>query len=161
MQKRAEIRAQVIDVGNALAQKVELVPATSPLAPSLARAEASIAGMTQGYCRALANDIVEMETLLARLAAPAGDGCEGELKRLSDIVFNIKGQAGTFQYELITRIAADLHRLLQCVKLNETGAVGIIRHHLAAMQVVLDRELLGLGGDMGERLLATLSRAPG
>jgi hypothetical protein len=148
----------VYDVGNPIADKVHLVPESSPRAPSLARAEACVSGMKQAYCRDLVSEIDEMESLIKRVAAVAGSDCAVEQSRMSEIAGNIKGQAGTFQYELITRIAADLYRLLHRVRLDDTGAITHIRHHLAAMRVVLERELMGLGGDMGERLMATLTR---
>jgi hypothetical protein len=56
---------------------------------------------------------------------------------------------------------ADLHRLLQRETLEESGVIKRIRHYLAAMRVVLERQLMGLGGDMGERLVATLARTSG
>jgi hypothetical protein len=151
-------RAEVVNIGNPIAEKVTLVSADSPRAPSLQRAEARISEMAEDYCSALTVDLDEMERLLAGAGKAGGAEFRSDFHRLVDIVFNIKGQAGTFQYDLITRIAGDLYLLLQQEALEDADTVAFVRCHIAAMKVVVDWQMTGLGGDMGERLLSTLAR---
>lgn len=109
---------------------------------SLARAEAALARLGGTYL-----DWVAVDLATARACLDSGD-----LSRLYTIVHDIKGQAGTFGYPLVSTIATRLCQMLHAPSPPRTG----ISRLLEAMQTVITNRLEGDGGGQGRELLARL-----
>ena len=115
-----------------------------PLDPeSLARAEAALARLGTDYPRWIGADLAAARACLD----PAPDPI-----RLYRLVHDIKGQAGTFGYPLISAIAARLCAFLQA----EPPYRDRVGRHLDAMAEVIARGLSGDGGEAGRELLSRL-----
>lgn len=110
---------------------------------ALARAEAALESLSQDYPRWLRADLAAARACLAPSMDP---------DRLYAIVHDIKGQATTFDYPLISRIGQHLCRMLAA----ETPPPDHIIPLLDAMESVIDHGLTGDGGAMGRELLARL-----
>lgn len=110
---------------------------------TLARAEAALERLSRDYPRWLRTDLAAARACLA----PPMDS-----DRLYTIIHDIKGQAGTFGYPLISRIGQHLCRMLT----DETPPPDRIIALLEAMESVVDHDLTGDGGDRGRELLARL-----
>lgn len=111
-------------------------------AEALARAEAALARLSHDYPRWLRADLAAARTCLS----------PPDLDRLHTIIHDIKGQAGTFGYPLISHIGQHLCRML----VDEAPPSRRIVPLLDAMESVVDHGLTGDGGEMGRELLARL-----
>jgi two-component system chemotaxis response regulator CheY len=133
---------------------------------------ADVAPLTERYRSKLADDLLLLESALAGMQQPdEGDsaGWAAAAERASSwalvdrTMHNIKGQAGTFDFGLITSIAA----LGQELTRPMGGNIKLVhRHHedvqrsvvalVQAMRLVLQNGIRGDGGSIGERLLEKL-----
>lgn len=115
---------------------------------ALARAEAALAGLSHDYLTWAEADIA---SLRAGLAGLEGHPAEA-LDRLYRIAHDMKGQASTFGYPLVTEIAQRLCRLI------ETGQAAPDRLHLhvEALAEVVESRLTGDGGAAGRALIGRL-----
>lgn len=76
--------------------------------------------------------------------------------RLFRRVHDLKGQAGTFGYRLITVIGNDLCRFLeQPVSLTDRR-IKVVGFHIEAMERVARERITGTGGDQGMKMINTL-----
>ena len=80
-----------------------------------------------------------------------------ENKEAREAVFNashdIKGQAGSFGYILITDIANHLCRFLEKVDVIEKKHLDVIGFHVEAMKIAEAKNMKGNGGPAGQKLL--------
>ena len=122
---------------------------------AIARAEEVIANLAGDYINWAKEDLVKLEAAYDKLKKG-----EGEQKELLLGVFNIahdmKGQGGSFDYELMTAVGDKLCRLVE--KLDKIGPKEVekIRIYVDAMQVIIGHKLSGDGGKEGQQLLMGL-----
>ena len=116
---------------------------------ALARAEAALEGLSSRYLSWAEADIRALTECFARIEARSGTA---PLAELFAIAHDIKGQAATFGYPLLTRIGQALCRLIE----RDPAATAEIGAHVAAMAQVVRGRLEGDGGAAGRRLLAEL-----
>ena len=93
--------------------------------------------------------------------AVLGDGPDaaGAIGRMLATLHVMRGQGTSFGYPLITEIAGNLDDFLHRLRppIDQTQ-METMRHHLSALDLVLNRDIRGKGGDSGARLIATLQR---
>ena len=126
------------------------------LPEAVREAEAAVAELTESF-RAWAGDsLVEARRELARARAePAGGPAAA--RAIFDIAHNLKGQGGSFRYDLVSEIAAGL-----CDYVTDARgplapvALDVVEIHLAAIGFVLERRIEGAGGEMQVLLLGKL-----
>lgn len=117
----------------------DVFPVLDPV--TLARAEAALAALADDYLAWAAGDLVKLR---AALWAHRPD-------RLFAVAHDIKGQAGTFGFSLITELA---DRLCRAVKATAAPRSVILLAEI--LTEAMSRRLAGDGGDEGRRLLARL-----
>ena len=124
----------------------------------IAAAESRLAELSEGYEDLVARDIERMGALLeAAWRKPAGRG--SERVAMFDICHNLKGQGGTFGYDLLTRIGASLCDFLRRRDdLNDTE-LGVVRLHVAALDVVVQRRIKGAAKKLADSMQAKLDQA--
>ena len=124
----------------------------------VAEAEQAIASMREGYRVHLQRDAVQLEELSHRIEGVQDPG--EILKEIFSICHNIKGQAGSFGYELITDVAASL---CTCLREGKTDAavVAAAAQHVRVLITLIDKDVGGSGGDVGRAILAKLRALPG
>jgi len=125
----------------------------------LARAEAMIAAMQDDYLVWAEEDVTTLFKALERLESGAGDlaATKDEVFRLAH---DMKGQGGSFGYDLITLAGNRLCRFLEKTGDPLTVAqVEAVRIHAEAIRTVLSSRMQGNGGQFGEEMLAALDRA--
>lgn len=121
----------------------------------LERAEQVIADLTDDYLEWVVED-------LEKLVGAFNDLKEGkgEAKDLLDKVFQIthdmKGQGGSFGYDLITIVGNDLCRFLEDLEKPGPDDIKVIALHVDAMRVIITENIKGEGGKVGKQLLAGL-----
>jgi DNA-binding response OmpR family regulator len=125
-------------------------------------ADATIANLTDRYQAKLAADVAAVQEVLGTLPYRERDRPAAWLA-IERLMHTIKGQAGSFQYGLVTELARRGHDLLRIARARPELAA---RHHAdiaralgsvaTAMQRVAANRLRGDGGEAGLRLLAKL-----
>ncbi len=117
----------------------------------LARAEAVITDLASEYLEWVEGDLSKIQKAHANLmAAPTG---KEPLEIIYQISHGIKGQGGSFGYQLMTVLGDKL--CLYIEKLEDVGTqeVDIIRLHIDTMRLVIRKRIEGDGGKIGAELL--------
>mgnify|MGYP000509865512 CR=1 FL=1 len=148
--------AQIIRPPQTLQSKVEKGGPGAVDLDALARAEDVIANLADDYLDWVREDFVRLEAAFEKMKA--GDGtAEENLEALFQISHDMKGQGGSFGYDLMTAIGDHLCRLLETLDKAGPREQGMIRVHIDAMRVVITKELKGDGGAEGRQLLMGLT----
>ena len=122
---------------------------------------AALGGLKAGWLVQAEVDLTEIATVIAAMANPNAI-MPALSKQLYGVAHNIKGQAGTFGYLLMSDIAGKL-----CVYLRERGAAlaatdgPLLRAHHASLSFVLSKRLEGDGGPAGRAILEKLAGLAG
>lgn len=153
----AEIdKPQVINPPNTLKTKVKIGGPGAVSPEILERAEAVIANLTENYLEWVKEDFSKITAVFEDLKAGRGNEAE-VLDRIFQIAHDMKGQGGSFGYDLITVVGDKLCRLVEKMK----GPLGdadkeVIRLHIDAMRVIIGQRIEGDGGPIGEKLIKGL-----
>lgn len=120
----------------------------------IAQAEAAVAALRDSYRATLAADIVSLEEIFARLHSGAAP--EDVLKDIHTVAHNIKGQGGSFGYDLVTSIGASLCDYIRTGERRDERALEIVRTHIKLLKLVSESDLFGDGGETGRRIVERL-----
>ncbi|MDA1100623.1 MAG: hypothetical protein O2967_16740 [Proteobacteria bacterium] len=139
-----------IEVPNKLLEKVG--PGVGASAAALERAEAVVEQMKEAYEERMG---AEIETLLSTYGRMRTSGAY-DLDALHDRAHEIRGEAGTYGYKLISDIG-----ILLCELLSPMGDVGTdeelaINAHLNAMQTVAAQRVKGTGPEVAKQIVEGL-----
>jgi HPt (histidine-containing phosphotransfer) domain-containing protein len=144
-----------------LRDKVGTLPA-SQLEAMARDADDAVAELREPFIHSSLRNVERLRHLLLA-AATRPEGWQAEAYRLAH---DLKGQGTTFDFELISRIA---HALCLQLESGTTDAEetdkGALRNKRAlayceALRVILSKDIRGMGGEHGARLLKILSIAP-
>ena len=80
-------------------------------------------------------------------------------KRINEIAHDMKGQGGTFGYDLVSSFAVSLYDFTHPRDSYSDAVVELVKSHLDAMKAVIAGRIKGNGGDIGVELTATLHKA--
>lgn len=118
---------------------------------ALARAEAALASLSDNYLHWAEADLAALKEAYERCRA-VSDPSE-PLARLFTIAHDMKGQATTFGYPLVTELG---HRLCREIERHPSTTTPSMQRLVGAIAEVLSRRLAGDGGAVGRDLLAGL-----
>lgn len=149
-------QAQVINPPQTLQSKVEKGGPGAVDLDALAKAEDVIANLADDYLDWVKEDLVRLEKAYEQLKSGEGDIKEN-LDSVFQVAHDMKGQGGSFGYDLMTAIGDQLCRLVE--KMDKVGPreVNMVRVHIDAMRVIIMKDLKGDGGDEGRQLLTGLT----
>jgi len=157
---------EIIQVPNVLKSKVSYGPDGVDV-EALERAEAVIANLRSSYLVWAQEDLVKIHALYEQALALPVDARGPSIKAVFGIAHDIKGQGGSFGYQLMTILGNQLCRFAESRPLFGDAELDIIRLHIAAMRTVIGDQIEGEGGALGEDLLrglqaviAKLDKAP-
>jgi two-component system, chemotaxis family, chemotaxis protein CheY len=125
------------------------------------RAARAVADLAQGYAAKLSEDIAKLEATMAALPTD-NDALRDVWTAMRKSLHSIKGQAGTFGYSLVTKLAQRAHDALVDAlavpgTMPESGEVNRALHTIVtAMGMVAQGRLRGDGGEAGAALLRKL-----
>jgi hypothetical protein len=123
----------------------------------IARADAVVASMAEDYTEWAEEDLASMQAAVDAIRKnPADHG--NALGRLRTISLDMKGQGGTFGFQLITEIGDSLHKFVFGLDEAKELDVKVVESHMNAMKVVMAREIRDDGGPVGRELLKELHR---
>lgn len=124
-------------------------------------AEEAVAALADNFTAWAGEDVATCKRILADAAESAPEG-EGQIGRVAQDLFgklhNLKGQGGSFGYDLVTSIgelACDFLRDRETLDASERHVVAA---HLDSLEYVLDRNVVGDGGESGKRLTDKLEQ---
>ena len=154
----SEDKVEIINPPNTVKTKVRVGGPGAVDTSTLERAEEAIAGMADQYLDWVQEDLQRIDDAFKTLAAASGDRVE-ELDGVFQVAHDMKGQGGSFGYDLITAIGNQLCRLIE----KTEGGVGdsevdAIRVHIDAMKLVIAQKMKGNGGKAGDQILLGLDK---
>ncbi|WP_413204059.1 Hpt domain-containing protein [Rhodospirillum sp. A1_3_36] len=120
-------------------------------------AENMIKDMREDYLRWAADDLVVLAAIFHELEADPNkyDVLLPEIFRISH---DIKGQGGSFGFDLMTRIGNQLCRFLEALDGRpSTDHLVHIRKHMDAMRAIVANRLCGDGGEEGRLMIEDLA----
>jgi hypothetical protein len=152
-----EDKLEIINPPNVLKDKVGTDGPGAIDLEALERAEKVIASMANSYLDSVADDLRNIDEAFEKLEAASGDRKE-ELMGVFQTALILKGQGGSFGYDLMTTIGNELCRLIE--KLDKAGPkeVEAIKLHIDSMKLVIGNDIKGDGGDVGKEMLVGLQQ---
>lgn len=126
------------------------------LQQAIADADRAIERLSKDYGRHLADDMAALEKYMAAVkSAPT----TANLKILFRLVHNMRGQAATFGFPLITEVGRSL-----CLYLLETETeaevnVALIEQHVNALRVIYREKIEGHGDALSRQVVDALMKA--
>ncbi|HEY9079882.1 Hpt domain-containing protein [Magnetovibrio sp.] len=149
-------KAQVINPPQTLQGKVEKGGPGAVDLEALAKAEEVIANLADDYLDWVKEDLVRLEAAYEKLKTQGGDDA-ANLESVFQIAHDMKGQGGSFGYDLMTAIGDQLCRLVEKMDTVGPRQLNMIRVHIDAMRVIITKGLKGDGGNEGRQLLMGLT----
>lgn len=153
----AEEELEVINPLNVLKDKVGADAPGAIDEKALEKAEEVISSLADSYLVSVEEDIRKIDEAFDKLEAAPGDR-KKELMGVFQEALNLKGQGGSFGYDLMTTIGNELCRFIE--RLDKAGQkeVEAIGLHIDSLKLVISDDIKGTGGDEGEKILAGLQK---
>jgi hypothetical protein len=152
------MKSQIVNPPHPLRDKVS---GGGPISQEmLKRAEVAVEGLAAQFDALLEGELDKLSAL-ASLAAREPSRRKELAKSIFDIAHDLRGQAGTFNYPLITRVGSSLCRFTEGLEACEEREIEVIRLHIDAMQAILASSLRGDGDTVGQQIALGLERAVG
>lgn len=121
-------------------------------------AEAAVAALADSFLEWITDDINRAKEALVRAQDKPGDN-QPELRAIFEVVHNVKGQGGSFGYDLLTKIGASLCNYLRVEAASaDEKQLKVISAHFAAMDFVLEKNIQGTGEAIGDQLVGKVSQ---
>lgn len=149
-------KAQIVDPPNRLRQKVS---GSGPISPEmLARAKEAVASLAPQFADLVTRDVGKICELYA-------EGVEHPARRLEiakaifEVAHDLRGQAGTFDFPLITRVGSSLCRFVENLEECDEACFEVIGVHVEALHALLRDSVRGDGGPIGREIADGLEAA--
>lgn len=120
---------------------------------AMERAEAAMDGLESEFGNWLADDVKTLIAARARYAAAPGAEARDALLRAAH---DIKGQAPTFNYPLIARVAASLSRMIGELPPGFPVPLNLIDAHVTAVEVIYKKGIQDTNDKVAQALCAEL-----
>ncbi|MGB0671252.1 MAG: Hpt domain-containing protein [Rhodospirillales bacterium] len=148
-----EGKAEIIRPPNTLKAKVREGGPGAVDMDTLAKAENVIASLSDNYLEWVQEDLVRLSKAVEGLKAAPSDS--EALDKVFQVAHDMKGQGGSFGYDLITIIGNSLCRFIEGLegKGVSGGQLEVINIHLQTMKIVIANRMKGDGGSEGIKVL--------
>ncbi|MFZ3034668.1 MAG: Hpt domain-containing protein [Parvibaculum sp.] len=121
----------------------------------VAQAEAAVAALSASYREQLVADVETLTEIWASLEQ--GAPVDGVMSQLQSLAHNIKGQGGSFGYDLVTSVGASLCDYIRSGERKSIDEMNIVHAHIKILKMIAENDISGTGGDTGARILAKLA----
>lgn len=149
-------KPQIVNPPDRLRQKVS---GGGPISPEmLARAKEAVASLAPQFAALLAKDVEKVCDLYAEGLADPPRRFE-IAKAIFDVTHDLRGQAGTFDYPLVTRVGSSLCRFIESLTVCDDACFEVIGVHVDALNAVLRNSIRGDGGPLGREIAVGLETA--
>ena len=146
---------EVINVPHAIRLKVSGGGAISEA--MLQKANQVIEEMTASFVEVLRVEIDKMAAL-SQNAKTATDK-SALVEQIFELSHDLRGQASTFDFPLVTRIGSSLCRFTEAADLSDARAQEVIDAHINSMKLVVTQGMRGDGGAAGQKIASGLEIA--
>ena len=153
----ADDKPQLITPPNPLKNKVGTGGPGAVDLSTLERAEKVIADLAETYLEWVEQDLVKLHKALQALSSATGDR-KAELEAIYQISHDMKGQGGSFGYQLITVVGNQLCRFIEPLKQAGPNEIAVIKLHADTMSLIIANRMDGDGGEAGEAVLTGLNK---
>ena len=119
---------------------------------AIQRAESAIEKIGQDFPNRAQTDLDEMEKALGA-ARQNPQQQEDYLMQIFRRAMELKGQGGSFGYDLITQVGDSLKKFTEGRSEAKTRDIEIIAAHVNAMRVVMVKDIRGDGGEIGQAIV--------
>lgn len=151
-QQNAGAPFRIIEIRNNLKNKASQEEGISPK-EAIEQAEQAISAMAEEYDGRLQADIDRLRELAAMVPDQSHDEWGAPMLRL---VHDMEGQAGIFNYEVMSFISGSLGRVLEHAPPDHAKFVPTVEAHCDALFLVYKQKIRGDGGSAGRALLRGL-----
>ncbi|MGF1610762.1 MAG: hypothetical protein ACFCUQ_15280 [Kiloniellales bacterium] len=103
------------------------------------------------YLESAHKDVAALLELCHQVSADPSKWADSA-ERMREIVHNVKGQGASFGYPLMTRVGDSLTILLKQVHDADEAVLKLVAAHVETLRTVLDKDIKGNGGELGESL---------
>jgi len=149
-------KPQIVNPPNSLREKVS---GSGPISEAmLKKAEQAVASLAAQFDALLESEIGKLTELTATAVKEPGRRMD-IVKLIFEIAHDLRGQAGTFNYPLITRVGSSLCHFAEGLEKCAERELEVIRLHIEAMQALLASTRQGEGGPVGEAIADGLEKA--
>lgn len=121
----------------------------------VAQAEAAVAALSASYHGQLASDVKALSGMWDSLEQ--GRPVREVLAEIQSLAHNIKGQGGSFGYDLVTSVGASLCGYIRHAERKSADELNIVHAHIKILKMIADNDISGSGGDTGARIIAKLA----
>ncbi|MFC4724204.1 Hpt domain-containing protein [Glycocaulis abyssi] len=129
---------EIINPPNML--KVKVGGRIAPADPAaIARAEAALAEMKEEFSGWLAEEVDKLEAALAKVEAEGLTSDAGD--ELFTVAHDLRGLGTTYDFPLVTRMAASLSRLVETGEKRELVPVQLVEAHVGAIRAALRQNI--------------------
>ena len=120
----------------------------------VAQAEAAVAALSASYREQLVADVETLSDIWAGLEhdVPVAE----VMAQVQSLAHNIKGQGGSFGYDLVTSVGASLCDYLRKGERKSVDELNIVHAHIKILKMIAENDISGTGGDTGARIIAKL-----
>lgn len=143
---------KIITPPNTLKNKVTVGGPGAVDLEALERAEAVIAQLSDNYLEWVQEDLDNIQKAFDDLRKTMNDP-KPVLERIFQISHDIKGQGGSFGYQLMTAVGNELCRFVEKLEAVRPWHVEAIKAHIDTMKLVIGKRMTGDGGAAGGALL--------
>ncbi len=125
------------------------------LPEAVRQAEAAVAALADNFTEWMREDL---DKALASLAVARDSQPDNAVpvREIFGVCHNIKGQGGSFGYDLITDVGKSLCDFIHVDEPASDRKLKVVEAHLTALKFILDRDIQGDGGQVGEQLQSKL-----
>ncbi len=148
---------QVINPPSTLQAKVPKIGGPS-MDQMAADAETALQEIKDNYEAVVQADVRRMDDAISRAMGTPASAADA-LKEIFGISHDIKGQAASLDYPLLTAIAQSLCRFISTSEPAALKGIDVVGVHTRAMGTVVGHKIRGDGGDNGKKLLGALDAA--
>lgn len=120
------------------------------------RALAVVATMEEDYLRQAHKDIGRADRALAKVRQASGPALGEALDEVLWVAHEMRGQAGTFGYGLVTTIGTEICRYIEGAETPEAVRQDVLAVYVDAIRAVIAGRVLGDGGEIGEQILTSM-----
>lgn len=121
-------------------------------------AEAAVAALADSFLEWIGEDIKRAKQALAAANDRPGDN-QPQIRAIFEVVRHVKGQGGSFGYDLLTSVGGSLCDYLRVETASASDRqLKVIAAHFSAIDFILEHNLRGAGGEVGGQLKAKIAK---
>jgi len=149
---------EIINPPNRLKAKVRAGGPGAVDADALRRAEAAIANMADQYLEWVVQDLERIGKAFEDLKSASQKDFQAKLDAIFKVSHDIKGQGGSFGYDMMTSVGNQLCRLIEQSDPSNPKLIESIGVHIESLNLIISQRITGNGGQVGEQILSGLGK---